>query len=364
MGNTNLQTQYTLRTQVEGGPTFVKTVQAETNALGVLTKQVTQTSKVTGHMNETVKTNTKVIDQNVVKKKTELAVEKLRHQYRMQSAKEAAQRAQAEIQAERARHQQITNTAKEVAMARRAETMAVREQAMGLHQLNMAILGVNMSFLGLSFNMRNLGFISQETAEEFQHVIAPIQMMMTFMNMGLAMNMLYAASLDKVKWKVSALSFAMLGIGFIVGALSTKIPALRAAFMGLGAALLVLTLRQWALNASKLAFLAAIPGWGWAALGVSMALTAAAVGFASAQRSRTRAFAGGVYTTPTPVILGDVGGEIATPLASPRFMAAPAPQQSGNSITIQTLNIKTDTPERFYKEMTRAIQHHDYVRHD
>jgi hypothetical protein len=255
----------------------------------------------------------------------------------------------------------LTTTYKDQADIERQLLMQRKQQLMAMHQYNMAILGVNMSLLGLSFNLSTLAGDNKELAKQIRTVIAPMQIMLTLLNMGMSLNQLYAMSVYGIGRAMNYLTASMIVVGLVMAAIATKSPILKGIFLALAAVIGILTVRYMALSWAQLMASATKPIIGLALV----ALAAAALGAAWALNSsyKSRAFGGG-FVAGTPVQYGEVT-EAIIPLQSPRAMnmGLMGPGSTKGGITIMNANfiIKADRPSVLYKEIQNATNRHTFV---
>jgi hypothetical protein len=127
---------------------------------------------------------------------------------------------------------------------------------------------------------------------------------------------------------------AMAGIGLIIGAFTSSSIELRVALAALGAVLVVLAIRQWAMN-SAAAFGVIVSSWGLMTWVVIAAIAAAAL-VAAAALTYTPAAKGGIFRGPTTVLVGEAGRELIADVrdvSSGEIVATPTLTELGRSGT-------------------------------
>jgi len=119
----------------------------------------------------------------------------------------------------------------------------------------------------------------------------------------------------------TSVMLAMGGIGLLIGAFTSSSIELRVALAALGAVLIVLAIRQWALNSATAAgiILSSFGLMTWVVIG---AIAAAAM-VAAAALTYKPAAKGGIFTKPTLALIGEAGPEAVIPLAAGGMVAGP-----------------------------------------
>ena len=119
----------------------------------------------------------------------------------------------------------------------------------------------------------------------------------------------------------TSVMLSMAGIGLIIGAFTSSSIELRVALAALGAVLIVLAIRQWAVNSATAAgiVLSSFGLMTWVVIG---AIAAAAL-VAAAALTYKPAARGGIFTKPTFALIGEAGPEAVIPLAAGRTVAGP-----------------------------------------
>jgi hypothetical protein len=236
-----------------------------------------------------------------------------------------------------------------------------------LHKFNMAVLGVNMSMLGLSFNMQMLGGENEEFVQSIRESIAPIQMMMSFINLSLSMHHMWTMAIWGTHAAMSSLTAAMLGIGLLMATLNAKSLKMRILFGALTAAAFALAAAYTMAAISKSFLLAMQSPWGWAQVAVGLAVAAGAGATLAAiyhsSKAQTRAFAGKIITTPTTIMAGE-GAEAIVPLQSPRAMSMgiSGPGSGGTVFNGAQFFIMADSPRTLYREVEESVEREQYLR--